>query len=80
MRIQMQKRITPNSTIKLGCEVNNKSVQENELSNVCIGSLIIGWNPNCSEVTSISLPSAVVLSCLNQLHDFVLKLPRATIK
>ena len=70
---------TPDSVIKFGCEVNIRSIHE-EVSNICVSSLITWCKANCDDIFSIALPSLVVMPFLHQLLDFVLKSPRSTIK
>ena len=69
---------TPDSVIRFGCEVNIRSIHEEEDSNIWVGSLIIWCKPNYHEIFSIALPSVVVMSFLHQLLDFALKSPRST--
>ena len=57
----------PDSVIKFGCEVDIRSIQEEEDSNICLGSLITWCKPNCDDSTS-----SVVMSFLHQLLDFAL--------
>ena len=40
---------TPDSVIKFGCEVNIRSIHEEEDSNICVGLLITWYKPNCDE-------------------------------
>ena len=65
---------TPDSVIKFGCEVNIKSINEEEDSNICAGSLITWCKPKSDEIFSTALPSFAVMSFLHQLLDFTLKL------
>ena len=69
---------TPDSVIRFGCEVNIRSIHEEEDSNIWVGSSIIWCQPNCDVIFSIALPSVVVVSFLQQLLDFALKSPRST--
>ena len=46
---------TPNSVIKFGCEVNVRSIHEEEDSITYICSLITWCNLNCDDMFSISL-------------------------
>ena len=55
-------------------------MQENNVSKVCVGSLIIWCKPFCEVNVSIFAPSELVLSLIHQLHDFALKSPNATTK
>ena len=57
----------PDSGIKFGCEVDIRSIHEEEDSNICLGSLITWCKPNCDDLTS-----SVVMSFLHQLLDFAL--------
>ena len=38
---------TPNSVIKFGCDVNVRSIHEEELSRICVGSFVICYSPIC---------------------------------
>ena len=69
---------TPDSVIGFGCEVNIRSIPEEEDSNIWVGSLTIWCKPNYNEIFSIALPSVAVMSFLHQLLDFALKSPRST--
>ena len=40
MKPSMQRRITPNLAVKWGCEMNNKSMQEDALSNIHSASFV----------------------------------------
>ena len=53
---------------------------EEESPIICVGSLIICYNPEVEVMPSILEPSYVVLSPLNQRFDIVLKSPRTTVK
>ena len=53
-------------------------IHEKEGSNICLGSFITWCKPDCDELFSVALPSIVVMPFLDQLLDFVLKLPRTT--
>ena len=60
-------------------------IHEEEVSNICVGSLItlikdIICKPNCDDIFSIALPSLVIMSFLHQLLDFTIKSPRSTTK
>ena len=70
----------PDSVIKFGCQVNIRSIHEEEDSNICVGSLITWCKPECDDIFSIALPSVVVMSFLHQLLDFALKSSRSTTK
>ena len=53
----------PESITKQSSDVNMKSIQEEEeVPNMCVGSLITWYNPNCDVTLSITLPSKVNLS------------------
>ena len=45
--------------IKLGSDVSMRSIHEEEVSSVCVGSLITWCNPNCDVMLSITFPSKV---------------------
>ena len=70
----------PDSVIKFGCEVNIRSIHEEEDFNRCVGSLITWCKANCNDIFSIALPSQVIISLLQQLLNFALKWPRSTTK
>ena len=40
---------TNDSVIKFGCEVNIRSIHEDEVSNICVGSLITWCKANCDD-------------------------------
>ena len=63
---------TPDSIIKFGFAVNIRSIYEDEVSNICVGSSITWCKANGDDIFSITLPSLVVMSSLHQLLDFVL--------
>ena len=71
---------TPDSISKLGWELKIKSIHEEELFKICVGSLISWCKPFCEVTASIFLPSSLVISLLYQLLDLALKSLRATIK
>ena len=56
---------TPDFMAKLSCGVKIKSVQVNELSNVCVEFFIIWCNPICEVSLSIFVLSKLVLSLQN---------------
>ena len=58
-------RQTPDSVIKFGCEVNVRSIHEEEDSIAYIYSLITWCNLNCDDIFSITLPLLVVMSFLH---------------
>ena len=47
------KSATSDSITKFGCEVNIKSMQDEESPIICVGSLIICCNPNVEVIPSI---------------------------
>ena len=55
-------------------------MQEEEFPKMWVGSLINCCRPNCEVTASILEPSYVVLSCLYQFEDLVLKSPRTTVR
>ena len=69
----------PESINNLGCDVN-KSVQENNVSKICVYFLIIWCKPFCEANVSIFVPSKLVLLLMHQLHDFALKSSNTTTK
>ena len=74
------KSATIDSLTKLGCEVNIKSMQEEESPMICVDSLIICCNLNVEVIPSILELSYIVLLHLNQRFDLALKSPRTTVK
>ena len=55
-------------------------MQEDDISKICLGSLII-WRKSFSMVNvSIFAPLKLVLSLMHQLHGFTLKSPNTTTK
>ena len=56
---------TPDSVIKFGCEVNVRSIHEEEDSITYICSLITWCNLNCDDIFSITLPLLVVMTFLH---------------
>ena len=58
-------RQTPDSVIKFGCEVNVRSIHEEEDSIAYIYSLITWCNLNCDDIFSITLPLLVVMTFLH---------------
>ena len=68
-------RCTLDSEIRLGWEVNIKSIKAEEFSKMCIGSFKTWYNSHCDETFSIAIPSKFVLSCLYQLVHLALKSP-----
>lgn len=63
---------------KLSCDVKIKSVQEDELSNMRVGFLIISCKPICEVGASIFTSSKLVLSLEHQLREFALRTPTTT--
>ena len=55
-------------------------MQEDDVSKICVGSLIIWCKPFCEVNVSIFAPSKLVLSLMHQFHDFALKPPNTTTK
>ena len=70
----------PNSITRLGWEVNIKSLQEEELPKMWVSSLINYCRTTCEVTVSILKPSYVVLLCLYQFEDLLLKSPRTTVR
>ena len=66
---------TPDSVIKLGWEVNTRSIQEDIFSKICNGSLMTWWKPYCFVTLSTVSPSKQDLSRQYQLFDLTLKSP-----
>ena len=54
------------------------SISEEELSEICVGSFMIWFNPNYDVTFSNAFPREVVLSLEFQNFDFALKLPITT--
>ena len=71
---------TPDSIRTLGWELKIKSIHEEELFKVCVGSLIFWSKRFCEIIASVFLPSSTVISLLYQLLELVVKSPRATNK
>ena len=70
----------PESTTKFGCDVKMRSIQGQEISEICIGSSMIWMNPYCEVTNSIYAACVVVLSLIYRFFDFILKTLSATIK
>ena len=66
---------TPEPITNLGCDVKNKSVQENDVSKKCARSLIIWFKPFFEVNMSVFAPSKLVLSLMHQLYDCALRSP-----
>ena len=73
MTVCVKDTSTPDVMTKLGCGVKIKSIQEDELCNLCIGFLVIWCNPTHEVSLSGFVPSKLVLSLQNQLSFCVLK-------
>ena len=58
---------TSNSVIKFCCQVNIRSKNGEEDSNICIGWLITCCKPNCDYIFSIALASLLVMSLLHKI-------------
>ena len=69
---------TPNSVIKFGCDVNMRSIHEEQLCKICVGSFINWCYPNWGVTFSNAFLWDVVLSLQYQTLDFALKSPIAT--
>ena len=69
---------TPDSITKLGWEVQIRSIQEEDESKMCVGSLMIWLSPNYDVIYSILLPSKLVRLFAHQFVDFALKSPIVT--
>ena len=48
-------------------------MQEDDVSRICVGSLIIWCKPFCEINVSIFAPSRLILSIMHQLHNFALE-------
>ena len=58
MQFECNKKCTPGSVIKLVCDVNIGSIQDDGVyDSMCVGSLIICCKPNCTVAFSIAFPS-----------------------
>ena len=55
-----------------------RSIPEEKVYNMWVGSLITWCNPNCDVILSITFPSKVDLSWQCHLLDLILKSPIAT--
>ena len=69
---------TPDSITKLGWELKIRSIQEEDESKMCVGSLIIWVNPNYDVIYLTLLPSKLVWSFAHQFVNIELKSPIAT--
>ena len=65
MQFGCNEECTPESITEFGCEVNIKSMQEEESPIKCVSSLIICCNPNVEIILPIVGPLYVVVSPLN---------------
>ena len=68
------------SVTKFGWDVNIRSIQDDEVFDMCVGSLIICCKPNCAVTFSISFPSWLDLSRENQSFYLAFKSPIKTIR
>ena len=59
--------------MRLGWEVNIRSIQDDELFKTWVGSWINCFKPNWDVIASIFESSYVAVSCLYQLDDFSTK-------
>ena len=57
-----------------------RSIHEGEVFNMCVGSLITCYDPNCDVMLLITFPSKVDLSWQCHLLDLALKSPITTTK
>ena len=73
MTIGCSEKCTPGSVIKLGCDVNIRSIQDDEVFVMCVGALIICCKPNCVVTFSNAFPSRLDLSRQNQFFDLSFK-------
>ena len=62
------------SITNLGYDVKNKSMQEDDVFKICVGSLIIWCKPFCKVNMSIFAPSKLVLSLMHQLQQRCIKI------
>ena len=69
---------TPDSIIRFGCDVNIKSMQEEELFKIWVGSFMIWLKPKLAVKMSIFYPSIFVMLLAYHQFDFALKSPRTT--
>ena len=65
---------------KLGCDINVRLIQEEELSNTCLGYLMTSWSPYCFVIVSAGLLSEQYLWWQYQLLDLTKSLPALTAK
>ena len=76
----MQDGCTLDSISKFAWDVKIRSIDEEELSKICVGSLITCCRPNCHVTFSIIFPSKLHLSFLYEFFDLALKSPVSTAK
>ena len=69
---------TSDSIIKFGCDAKMRSIHEEELCKICVGSFMAWCNPNCDVTFSNVFHWEMVLSLQYQNFDFALKSPIAT--
>ena len=62
------------SITNLGYDVKNKSMQEDDVFKICVGSLIIWCKSFCEVNVSIFAPSKLVLSLMYQLQQLCIKI------
>ena len=63
---------------RLGWEINIKSIKGEEFPKMWVGFSINCCSPNSEVTASILEPSHVVLLCLDQFEDLILKSPRTS--
>ena len=64
---------TPESIIKFGWDENIRSIQDDEVFDMCVGSLIICCKANCAALFLISFPLWLDLSREYQFFDLAFK-------
>ena len=79
-QFEWSERWTPDSITRLRSEVNIKSMPEEDFPKMWVSSLIICCRPNCEVTESILEPLNVVLLCLYQFEDSVLKSARTNVR
>ena len=72
-QFECKEACTPESITILGWDVNIKSMQDLELSSICVGSFIICKSPNWEVRKSNSKPSKLVISIEHQSLDLAFK-------
>ena len=60
-------------SVHQGCDVNIKSIQDGEVFDMCVGSLISWCKPNYAVTFSIAFPSWLDLSWQHQFFDLIFK-------